>query len=60
MLVINVCPVEQCRSLRRLKYLLNNAVTQTLFRFKETDQYAFRHKDKLTLKIRYGRTNVLQ
>ena len=26
--------------------------------YKETDQYSFRHNDKLTLKIRYARTNV--
>ena len=28
--------------------------------YKETDHYSFRHNDKLTLKMRYARTNVLK
>ena len=28
--------------------------------YKETDRYSFRHSDKLTLKMRYARTNVLK
>jgi len=28
--------------------------------YKETDHYSFRHNDKLTLQIRYARTNVLK
>ena len=27
--------------------------------YKETDHFSFRHNDKLTLKMRYARTNVL-
>ena len=28
--------------------------------YKETDRYSFRHSDKLTLKMRYARRNVLK
>ena len=28
--------------------------------YKETDHYSFRHNDKLTLKMRYARTNVFK
>ena len=28
--------------------------------YRETDCYSFRHNDKLTLKMRYARTNVLK
>ena len=28
--------------------------------YKETDRYSFRHSDKLTVKMRYARTNLLK
>ena len=28
--------------------------------YKETDRYSFRHNDKLTLRMRYARTNVFK
>ena len=40
--------------------MINGYVEPYVDLYKETDHYSLRHNDKLTLKTRYARTNVLK
>ena len=64
---LNLLSLEKRRTLRDVTFLykaLNGIididVEPYVDFYKETDHYSFRHNDKLTLKMRHARTNVLK
>ena len=64
---LNLLSLEKRRSLADVTFLyealhgiIDIADEPYVDFYKETDHYSFRHNDKLTLKMRYARTNALK